>query len=308
MKKPSDRNVPPRRTLLELFNKYLSLTPFYDCNNKNLYILKTYIEEYIEVTYLKKDISYDELPQSFLHDFHNFLKKEKKLPFKKVVKNVGKLTEVFYTSELTGMIEDGEGDKFTNYRHANIENTVLTLSMTEIDTFESMIIDCPEKDIIRDLFVFSCYTGLTLGELKTVTTEDLIIKDCSPWLHVRRKNEDRSRCVPIFEEATRVMKKYSEIRRQKQTTKLFPVRFPDSTYKVLNELAKLVGIDEEIDFSTGRFTFATTVALTKHVPSRIADEVYGSSRIHNNNEYQDILLFEYLYEQERLKKTPSSNL
>lgn len=302
MNKPLNRNV----TLIALFNKYLSLTPFYDCNDKNLYTLKTYIEDYIEVAYQKKDISYDELPQSFLHDFHDFLKKEKQLPFKTVVKNVGKLTEVFFTSELIGMIEDHETEKFTNYRHANIENTVLTLSITEINTFESMIIDCPEKDIVRDLFVFSCYTGLTLGELKSVTTDNLIIKDCSAWLNVIRKNEDRSRCVPIFEEATRVMKKYSEIRSQKQTNKIFPVRFPGSTNEVLNELAKQVGIDEEIDFSTGRFTFATTVALTKHLPSSIADEVYGSSRIHNNNEYQDILFFEYLYEQERLKSAPST--
>lgn len=307
MEKPSDRNVPPRESLLALFDMYFLLACTFESTHHDLNTLRTYIVDFVESTYQQKDVFYDELPQSFLHDFHDFLLDEKQLPFKTVAKNVGKIIEVFYTSELTGAIEDDEDDKFTNYRHADVENTVLTLSITEINTFESMIIDCPEKDIIRDLFVFSCYTGLTLGELKSVTTEDLIIKDCSPWLHVRRKNEDRSRCVPIFEEATRVMKKYSKIRRRKQSTKIFPVRFPDSTFKVLNELAKQVGVEEEIDFSTGRFTFATTVALTKHLPSSIADEVYGSSRIHNNNEYQDILFFEYLYEQERLKKNQAKN-
>lgn len=255
------------------------------------------LTNFVQKTYSKQDIACCELPRNILNEFHDYLLNSEGMRYKDVVYTVELLDRMIDAAEIFGFVDDY---LFENYVHSDYIREVYTLSISEVEGFHIIDVDSSEEDIVRDAFLFSCYTGLTLGEIKAATIDDLVLVDCALWINVTRENIERCRRVPLLEEARKLIVKYSKARKDKQTNKLFPVCFPSSMNPILKKLAEAIGTEREISFETGRFTFATTIGCVNHIPSSIVNQVYGISRVENNTEYQDILLFEHLYELEEL--------
>lgn len=121
----------------------------------------------------------------------------------------------------------------------------------------------------RDLFLFQCYTGLAVSDLKKITASSIKeIDDSLFWSYTRQKTK-QAILVPVLHVAKTVFDKYKGKGR-------LPT-FSDPIYnKHLKTLAKEVGIEKDISSHVGRKTFATLL-LNGNVPIETVKVVMGHS-------------------------------
>jgi hypothetical protein len=69
------------------------------------------------------------------------------------------------------------------------ERTFLTLE--ELQAIEKKKFDISRLQLIKDLFVFSCYTGLSYGDVMNLSNDNLCIGiNNKPWIYAyRQKNQ-----------------------------------------------------------------------------------------------------------------------
>ena len=139
-------------------------------------------------------------------------------------------------------------------------------------------------ELVRDLFVFSAYTGISYSDLKRLKKGDVRrMFDGNLWLLFRRRKTNVECPVRLFDVPLAIMKKYDTLRDEV----LF--RVPSNFYcnSVLPKIMSLCGIDRKITFHAARHTFATLL-LSKNVPIETVSRILGHRSIKTTQIYARI--------------------
>lgn len=121
--------------------------------------------------------------------------------------------------------------------------------------------------VVRDLFVFCCYTGLAYIDVMNLTP-DHIIKgiDDRDWIKTSRQKTNIPVNIPILPKGLNIFEKYNGNVRANSRGTLFPIISNQKVNSYLKEIADLCGIKKNLTFHIARHTFATTVTLSNGVP------------------------------------------
>lgn len=129
-----------------------------------------HIQAFIRFQYKKDDIYIDELDHSFAEGFHLYLMTEHKCnqnTANKYLKNFKKIVRIALDRELLAK------DPFIrikyNYTPVNREY----LSKEQIDKIMNKEFEVERLRIIRDVFIFYCYTGLSFVDAKNLKEQHL---------------------------------------------------------------------------------------------------------------------------------------
>ena len=102
-------------------------------------------------------------------------------------------------------------DPFWRFRVKHIDPKVPHLSSEELKALAEKEITIPRLDLVRDMFLFSCYTGFAYVDVDCLTTEHISIgADGKKWLIKNRKKTDISERVPILPPVETILSKYAE--------------------------------------------------------------------------------------------------
>ena len=64
---------------------------------------------------------------------------------------------------------------------------------------------------VKNLFLFSCYSGLSYIDLKELTTDQLVKgMDGKDWIYTKREKTQQSVKIPLLHSANMILKKYRE--------------------------------------------------------------------------------------------------
>ena len=114
----------------------------------------------------------------------------------------------------------------------------------------------------KDLFIFSCYTGLSYAEVFDLEPGNIIMGiDGERWIKGQRQKTGESYSAPLLPPAMNIIEKYRGNLRAEVQGKLLPVLSNQKLNSYLKEIADLCGVDKNITFHLARHTFATTVTL-----------------------------------------------
>src|SRR5690606_20399320 len=84
------------------------------------------------------------------------------------------------------------------------------LEESELDTLTELHIPNESIRLVRDIFIFSCYTGLCYIEVKNLKKRDIKNGiDSEQWIMVRRQKSKTPVKVPLLDEAKKVLEKYA---------------------------------------------------------------------------------------------------
>lgn len=222
--------------------------------------------------YAKKDIPMDKLNLKFLSDFEYYLKTERN----QVQITVNKAIQRF-RKPIRLAVQDGilEVDPFYSYKPKKVVKRVVFLTKEELIKLEEFEFVQSRLEYIRDLFIFSCYTGLPYQEVMSLETKDIIISfDEKLWISMYRKKTARKIEVPLMEQAIYLIDKYKS-----DKDKVFPQISNQKVNSYLKEIADITGIDKRITYHVARKTFASTVLLYNDVPIEVVSELLGHSSI-----------------------------
>jgi hypothetical protein len=126
---------------------------------------------------------------------------------------------------------------------------------------------------IRDIFVFSSFTGLRYDDLLEITSEHLsTCTDGYPCLLFVRRMTGRTIRIPLLDIPQRIIIKYMA-----QYETLLPAMSNAKVNLYLKEIAGLCGIEKRLTISAARNTFAHTVAFSSGLTRETVARIMGDT-------------------------------
>ena len=130
--------------------------------------------------------------------------------------------------------------------------------------------------LVRDLFLFACYTGTAYADVVSVTRENLYTDDeGSLWLKYRRKKNELRASVKLLPEALALIEKYHDDNRPT----LFPIIYHPNLRRHMKSLAVLAGVSGRLCYHQARHSFASLITLEAGVPIETISRMLGHSDI-----------------------------
>jgi site-specific recombinase XerD len=160
----------------------------------------------------------------------------------------------------------------------------------EIQTIASKEFATERLNQVRDIFLFSCFTGLAYIDVKKLTKNNITIGiDGEKWIYTNRQKTDTRSNIPLLPMAEEIIAKYKEHPQCLNEGKLLPVLSNQKMNAYLKEMADVCGITKELTFHIARHTFATTVTLTNGVPIESVSKMLGHKNLRTTQHYAKIL-------------------
>ena len=241
------------------------------------------LEEFIQAKYRVKDVALKEVTHSFLVGFEQYLRTEKQCCQNTAAKFMQTLRMIIIEAKNNGWIFH---DPFTNYRIRLKKVDRGYLTEEELQRILQKKMQCGRLEQVRDIFIFSCFTGLAYIDVRNLTKENIRTSfDGKLWIMTHRHKTQTPVNVPLLKVPQMLLKKYEGTL---PDGRLLPVLSNQKLNSYLKEIADLCGIEKNITFHLARHTFATTMTLAKGVPIETVSKMLGHTNIVTTQIYAGI--------------------
>jgi len=155
----------------------------------------------------------------------------------------------------------------------------------------STVILPPNLGIVRDLFIFAVYTGVSYEDMTRLTQKNIVIGiDKSLWLHYKRVKTGVRVSLPLLEPALEIINRYDTYHKGgKKNQPLFPYVSNQIMNRYLKKVAKLAGVEDRVTYHTSRHTFATTITLQHEIPLETVSKMLGHTKITTTQVYARVV-------------------
>ena len=256
-----------------------------------------HLSEFIRQRYKVSDIALKELAPAFITDFELFLRTEKNhctntiwsymMPFKRII----------YMSINNGWLQR---DPFYAYSITKEETKRGFLSKEEIKMLIEGSFKKKSYELIRDLFIFCCFTGLSWTDMANLTKENLQISfDGHLWIKTNRQKTGTETNLRLLEVPLRIIKKYEGC---SEDGKLLPVPCYPNCKNGIKVIAKKCGIEKNVTWHSARHSFATTVCLSNDMPIETLSKMLGHRSIRTTQIYAKITAEKVSNDMEKLSQ------
>ncbi len=260
---------------------------------KNYFTTRRYIEEYLKAHLKTNDIFLSHLNYRFLAEFERFMRayvpKDHKSPCGQntIMKHIERLRKVVNMAIKNDWLER---DPFQKFKPTFIRNDRQFLSAEELAAIEQKEFKIARLQQTKDLFVFSCYTGLAYIDVFELTPHNVVLGiDGGYWINTCRHKTDISVRIPLLPQSMAIIEKYKNNPMVLAVGKLLPVYSNQKLNSYLKEIADLCEIEKPLTFHIARHTFATTVTLTNGVPIETVSKLLGHTSIETTQIYAKVI-------------------
>lgn len=277
--------------------QYLLLELFEECNillqkqigitkSKATYqkaeVCKRHLSNYLKTEYKRTDIDLREINHSFIVGFETFLNVQCGCNANTTAKFIQKFKSIVLTAQKNGWIQT---DPFANYRITIKKVDRGYLNDDELKRIMQKSFSSERLERIRDIFIFSCYTGLAYIDIKNLRLEHITKGfDDNLWINTKRQKTSIKTVVPLLDIAQLILDKYKGL----PNGVLLPIPTNQKTNAYLKEIADVCDINKNLTFHLARHTFATTVTLSKGVTIESVSKMLGHTNIKTTQIYARI--------------------
>lgn len=278
-----------QQTLLELFKQHNEDASKLNGISKAPATLVKYdrtyrrLEEFMKAKYKVSDIALREIDHKFVTDFEFYLRTVSRCN----ENTTGKFMQIFRKIVL---IAKNNGwitiDPFANY-HIHMKAVDRGyLTEQELERILEKDFDSRRLEQVRDVFIFSCFTGLSYVDVRNLTKENVVTSfDGKLWLQLHRQKTSTAVNLPLLKTPLAILKKYED---KLPDGRLLPVSSNQKLNSYLKEIADVCGIKKNLTFHLARHTFATTTTLAKGVPIETVSKMLGHTNIKTTQIYARI--------------------
>ncbi len=243
--------------------------------------------EFLQWKYKVSDIDITKIDHAFVTDYEFFLRSVRNCANNtavKYLKNFNKIIKICLANDWI------EKNPFSNYKSKVKEVERVFLTQEEIQEIINKDLQNERLSIVRDIFVFSCFTGLAYIDVKNLTKSHVSFGiDGNKWIFTHRQKTESASKIPILPVTQMIIDKYDNYPQSNNTEKLLPILSNQKMNAYLKEIATVCKIDKELTFHIARHTFATTVTLTNGVPIESVSKMLGHKNIRTTQHYAKIL-------------------
>lgn len=253
--------------------------------------LSNSVRDYLKENHQIEDISLSKIDAQFLQNLEVFLKSEKGLKQVSANKIIQKLKSV-----ITMAVEFGwlSANPFAAHRFKHEQVKVVYLTYDELNRLETYPIKQERLRKVRDIFMFSVYTGLHYIDAMSLTTKNLIKGvDGNEWIVYVRQKTGKEIHIPLLQKTKQLIIHFHSQNPEFQY--LIPRITNQKVNSYLKEVADIVDINIPLTHKVARKTFGS-VLLYHDVPMKVVSELMG---------HGSVLITERHYAQVELKKLGS---
>lgn len=157
--------------------------------------------------------------------------------------------------------------------------------------------------VVRDVFVFSCLTGLAYKDLSNLKLSQLTVGiDGKLWIEKKRQKSTTPFKVPLLHWTLDIVEKYKNHPRCLKNGTVVPVLSNSKYNDYLKEIAAVCGINKALTTHVARHTFATTVALLHGISLVALRDMLGHKKISQTEHYAKVLPIKISMEMEQLEQ------
>ena len=140
--------------------------------------------------------------------------------------------------------------------------------------------------LIRDLFIFCCFTGLSWRDMANLTEENLQVSfDGHLWIKTSRQKTGVETNIRLLDVAKHIIDKYKGASKD---GKLLPVPCYANCKNGIKKVAKQCGINKNVTWHQSRHSYATTICLSNGVPIETLSKLMGHTSIRSTQIYAKI--------------------
>ncbi len=256
-----------QQTLLELFVKHntdvkslVGISKSKATHQKYEVTLK-HVTSFLRKKYSLSDIPFAEINHMFISDFETFLMVDCKCQANTTAKFMQFFKRIILIARNNGWLLH---DPFSNYkiRLKKVDRGYLTKE--ELECIAKKKIDIPRLEYVRDIFVFSCFTGLAYIDVYNLKENNIRTSfDGKLWIMTKRQKTEINSNIPLLDVPRMILEKYKG---KLPEGKLLPISSNQKMNAYLKEIGDLCEIKKSLTFHLARHTFATTITLSQGVP------------------------------------------
>ena len=241
-----------------------------------------HLSAFIRSKYDLEDYPLKHLDMSFINGYDYYLRVYAKLATNSIIYQIAYLKKMIARAIRQGTLLR---DPFKEYVRDKPQRQYRNLSGDELESLLKIKIDVPKLCFVRDMFVFSCFTGLAYADMCHLSEKHLRkSSDGNLWLDIPRQKTGVSSNIKLLNIPLKIMEKY---RLERKSEKLFNMPSNSFISNYMRDLEQLCGI-RRLHFHMARHTFATLICLTHGVPIETISKALGHSDLRSTQIYAEI--------------------
>lgn len=248
---------------------------------------KNHFKKFLQKYYRVNDVSIKAVDHRMIQQYNMYLKTEKGCNSNTATKFLQNMKRIIYISMRNGWLLK---DPFVGISMSIKEVDRPYLTMEEIQTLIDYDSKIERLKRVRDIFVFSCYTGLAYIDVKKLKKAEIEGSDeIGYWIRTRRQKTDARANIPLLDIPMDIIKNYCRLDLLMPEDPILPVLSNQKVNAYLKELADVCGIHKELTFHVARHSFATSVTMTNGVPMETVSKMLGHKNMKSTQHYARIV-------------------
>lgn len=275
-------------TFLPIFDKFLDdaalevgKTRSKD-NHQKYSVIRRNFEEFLWMKYSRKDIALNEFSRATVQDFEHYVSTIGGCANNTTHKKMKMLKTIVLYAINRGFMLHNPYAGYTLRRHP-VNRGYLTDE--EILAITNKKLSIPRLEVVRDIFIFSCFTGLAYIDVANLSSEHIVTMGDKEWIMTKRQKTSVEANVLLLDIPRAIIEKYRHTTYREG--KLLPVLSNQKMNAYLKEIGDLCGIKKNLTFHLARHTFAT-MSLSKGVPMESVSKMLGHTNIKTTQIYARI--------------------
>lgn len=219
-----------------------------------------------------EDVTLRSLDRVFYDDFELFLRTDRNLKPKSVHEHLYRLKKLTTRAVSQGTLRR---DPYCRLHPELPKRKSRHMRLEDLKTLMATPVEKPQLQFVRDMFIFSTFTGLAYADLKRLSDKDIAqAEDGTWWIHIHRRKTDTLSSVRLLDIPLQIIEKY---RSQRTGDKVFNIYGRGYFILLTRELGRVYGFD--LTFHQARHNFGTHVTLSLGVPIETVSRMMGHTSI-----------------------------
>ena len=270
--------------LLESFSEYFTQTKERIGIDRALktFKLRTYqlslLREYVQKKHRVSDIPLSQLDKSFIEGFEHYLTIDRKLKRSSISSALSTLQIIVRMAVKKGILDFYP---FFGYSYERPKGEPRSITQDELQRIIDLEIEWENYRIVRDLFIFSCFSGLAISDVRNLREENIVLEEGEICIKGRRMKTKTPYRVQVLPPALAIMNRYRGIR----AGFIFDVPTEDIIHNGMHHIQRNIGMESPQTFHMARHTFASLITLSAGVPIETVSRMLGHTNLQTTQIY-----------------------
>lgn len=247
---------------------------------KQYEVLYKQLKQFLREEYHVEDIPLTELDLPFIEALNFFFRVKRKMKPRTVKARIVLLNKLIRLALHRRIITRSP---FEGFELEKTEPKNKSLTNDELDLLMKTPLKSGTQRFIRDMFLFSTFTGLAYADLHKLSWKDIITEDDgSLWISANRQKSHTEFNVKLLNIPIRIMEYYKGLA---SDGKVFPHMSLGQVNVGLKRIARNCGINRILSYHMARYTFASQICLSQGVPIESVSQMLGHKHIETTQRY-----------------------